>query len=159
MRGMPAQRCHTRWGSTSSRIFCGCGGCRYRSYLVEPGHGKIGREEVIGGCAMFGAFAGTLVYSVMLFHPEWMSVAVRENSITYDFSFPYRSPIHLPITPAALYALTILVPLLFSSCRLIRIFGVLVVLSSGVGIGRPIVMPTSQSGVSSLPCSRSISST
>ena len=79
---------------------------------------------------MFGAFAGTLVYSVMLFHPEWMSVAVREHSITYDFSFPYRSSIHLPITPAALYALTILVPLLFSSHRLIRIFGVLAVLSS-----------------------------
>ncbi|MGA9665527.1 MAG: DUF6629 family protein [Gallionella sp.] len=97
------------------------------SYLVEPG--KI-RRRVIGGCAMFGAFAGTLVYSVMLFHPGWMSVAVRKNSIAYDFSFPYRSPIHLPITPAALYALTIMVPLLFSSCRLIRIFGVLAVLSS-----------------------------
>jgi hypothetical protein len=102
------------------------------SYLVEPGQaGKIGkiRKRVIGGCAIFGAFAGTLVYSEMLFHPEWMSVALREQSITYDFSFPYRSPIHLPITPAALYALTILVPLLFSSHRLIRIFGVLVVLS------------------------------
>lgn len=102
------------------------------SYLVEPGQtSKIGklRKRVIGGCAIFGAFAGTLVYSEMLFHSEWMSVAVREQSITYDFSFPYRSPIHLPITPAALYALTILVPLLFSSHRLIRIFGVLVILS------------------------------
>lgn len=102
------------------------------SYLVEPGQtSKIEklRKRVIGGCAIFGAFAGALVYSVMLFHSEWMSVAVREDSITYDFSFPYRSPIHLPITPAALYALTILVPLLFSSHRLIRIFGVLVILS------------------------------
>ena len=102
------------------------------SYLVEPGQtGKIGklRKRIIGGCAIFGAFAGTLVYSEMLFHSEWMSVAVREQSITYDFSFPYRSPIHLPITPAALYVLTILVPLLFSSHRLIRIFGVLVILS------------------------------
>ena len=97
------------------------------SYLVEPG--KI-RKRVFGGCAIFGAFAGALVYSVMLFHPEWMSVAVREHSITYDFSFPYRSSIHLPITPAALYALTILVPLLFSSHRLIRIFGGLAILSS-----------------------------
>jgi len=84
----------------------------------------------MGGCAMFGAFAGTLVYSAMIFHSEWMSVAVREHSVSYDFSFPYRSPVHLPITPAALYALTILVPLFFSSHRLIRIFGVLAVLSS-----------------------------
>jgi hypothetical protein len=97
------------------------------SYLVEPG--KI-RKRVFGGCAIFGTFAGTLVYSAMLFNSEWMSVAVREHSITYDFSFPYRSPTHLPITPAALYAVTILVPLLFSSHRLIRIFGVLAVLSS-----------------------------
>lgn len=103
------------------------------TYLVEPGQAsmisKI-RKRVIGGCAIFGAFAGTLVYSVMLFHPEWMAVAVREHPIAYDFSFPYRSPIHLPITPALLYALTILVPLLFSSHRLINIFGVLAILSS-----------------------------
>jgi hypothetical protein len=102
------------------------------SYLVEPVQtsktGKI-RKRVIGSCAIFGALAGTLVYSVMLVHPEWMSVAVREHSITYDFSIPYRSAIRLPVTPAALYALTILLPLLFSSHRLIRIFGALVALS------------------------------
>jgi len=102
------------------------------SYLVEPGQtGKTGklRKRIIAGCAIFGAFAGTLVYSVMLFHSEWMSVGVREHSITYDFSVPWRSSIHLPITPAALYVLTILVPLFFSSHRLIRIFGGLVALS------------------------------
>ncbi|HEY8887756.1 MAG TPA: DUF6629 family protein [Gallionella sp.] len=97
------------------------------SYLVEPG--KI-RRKVFAGCAVFGAFAGTLVFSVMLFHPEWMLVGVREHSITYSFSVPWRSSIHLPITPAALYVLTILVPLFFSSHRLIRIFGVLTALSS-----------------------------
>lgn len=103
------------------------------SYLVEPVQtGMIGkmRKLAIGGFAIFGAFAGTLVYSVMLFHPEWMTVALREYSINYRFSVPWRSSIHLPITPAALYALTILVPLLFSSHRLIRIFGALVALSS-----------------------------
>lgn len=96
------------------------------SYLVEPG--KI-RKRIMGGCAAFGAFAGALVYSVMLFHPEWMMVAVREHSIYYSFSVPYHSFIHLPITPAALYALTILVPLFASSHGKIRIFGGLVVLS------------------------------
>jgi len=105
------------------------------SYLVEPGRtGKTGklRKRVIGGCAVFGAFAGTLVYSVMLSHPEWMSVGVKVHSITYDFSVPWRSFIHLPVTPAALYALTILLPLLLSSHKLIRIFGVLVALSSAL---------------------------
>lgn len=102
------------------------------SYLVEPSQtskaGKI-RRRVFGGCAIFGAVAGTLVYSAMLLHPEWMEVAVREHSIAYNFSVPFRSSIHLPITSAALYALTILVPLLFSSLRQIRVFGVLVFLS------------------------------
>ena len=102
------------------------------SYLVEPGKssmiGKI-RRRIIGGCAIFGAFAGTLVYAVIVFHPEWMSIAVREHSIVYNFTVPYRSSTNIPITPAALYALTILVPLLFSSHRLIRIFGVLITLS------------------------------
>jgi hypothetical protein len=96
------------------------------SYLVEPG--KI-RKRVIVGCLMFGAFAGALVYSFMLMHPEWMTVSVREHSIYYSFSVPYRSSIHLPITPAALYALTILVPLFFSSHSRVRIFGVLMISS------------------------------
>ena len=102
------------------------------SYLAEPGQtsniGKL-RKKIIGGCAAFGAFAGTLVYSVMLFHPEWMSAAVKEHSVIYDYSAPYRSPIEIPVTPVTLYGLTILVPLLFSSHRLIRVFGVLVALS------------------------------
>jgi hypothetical protein len=90
------------------------------SYLVEPG-GL--RKRVFAGCTLFGACAGTLVYASMLLHPEWMSVAARVHSIDYQLSFPWRSAIHLPVTPAALYALTILVPLLCSSHRPIVIFG------------------------------------
>jgi len=101
-------------------------------YLVEPGQtSKLEklRKRVMGGCAIFGAFAGTLVYSVMVSHPEWMTVRVREHSILYEFSVSFRSPIHIPINAAALYALTILIPLFISSHRLIRIFGGLVALS------------------------------
>lgn len=96
------------------------------SYLVEPGNL---RKRIIGGFTLFGAFAGALVYAVMLLHPEWMVVSVREHSILYSYTVPYRSSIHLPITPAALYALTILVPLFVSSHSRIRVFGVLAILS------------------------------
>jgi hypothetical protein len=102
------------------------------SYLVEPEPASTSarvRRRVMAGCAMFGAFAGTLVYSTIFLHPEWMSVSVKLHSIVYDFSVPFPSPFHLPVTPAALYALTILVPLLVSSHKLIRIFGVLVMFS------------------------------
>ena len=97
------------------------------AYFVEPG--KI-RKRIIGACTLFGVFAGTLVYAVILSHPEWMLVSVREHSVVYKFSVPYRDSIHLPVTPAGLYALTVLVPLFFSSHRHIKIFGGLVVLSS-----------------------------
>lgn len=102
------------------------------SYLVEPrptGTPARVRRRVMAGCAMFGAFAGSMVYSTIFLHPEWMSVSVKLHSIVYDFSVPFPSPFHLPVTPAALYALTILVPLFISSHILIRIFGVLVVFS------------------------------
>jgi hypothetical protein len=97
------------------------------AYFVEPG--KF-RKRIIGACTLFGVFAGTLVYAVILSHPEWMLVSVREHSVVYKFSVPYRDSIHLPITPAGLYALTVLVPLFFSSHKHVKIFGGLVVLSS-----------------------------
>jgi hypothetical protein len=97
------------------------------SYLVEPG---TTRKRVFGACTIVGALLGTLVFSVMLLHPEWMTVGMREHSISYRFSVPYRSSIHLPIKPAAIYALVILVPLLFSSYRELKVFGWLAALFS-----------------------------
>lgn len=99
------------------------------SYLVEPEQILKLRKRIFAGCAVFGAFSGTLVYSVMLLHPEWMTIAVKEYSIVYDFSVPYRSDIQIPVTPVMLYGLTILIPLLFSSLRPIKIFGILLMLS------------------------------
>jgi hypothetical protein len=98
------------------------------SYLVESG--KV-RRRIIGSFALFGAFAGTMVYSAMLLHPEWMSVGINQHSVDYRFIVPYSSslPFHMPVTPVMLYGLTILVPLLASSDKLIRIFGILVILS------------------------------
>jgi hypothetical protein len=96
------------------------------SYLVEP---NTLRKKLFAGCTLLGAFAGALVYATMLMHSEWLSVSVREHSILYDFSVPYRSDIHIPITPMMLYGLLILLPLLASSHRRIKLFGVLVVIS------------------------------
>jgi len=92
--------------------------------------GQIGklRRRVIGGCAAFGAFAGTLVYAVMLMHPEWMTIAVRHTPSSTTLPSLAQPHPHT-VTPVTLYGLTILVPLLFSSHRRIRVFGVLVILS------------------------------
>ncbi len=107
------------------------------SYLVEPGQtsqpGKL-RKRVFLGLALFGAFNGALAYVAMLLHPEWLTVTMNEHSISYDFSTPYRINIPIPLTIMTIitYGVVILVPLLFSSHRLIRIFGVLIALSMAV---------------------------
>ncbi len=109
------------------------------SYLLEPG--RI-RRRVFLGIGIFGGLAGGLVYFTMLFHPDLMSVGVRQYSIIYQVSSPYRGPISIPIPASALYALIILVPLIFSSVRDMRIFGGLVVLSivlASVGYGHAFV--------------------
>lgn len=96
------------------------------SLLIEPG--KI-RRRIFLGFGLFGAFAGGLVYFTILFHPEWMSVGVREHSIIYHVTSTYRGPVSVPIPASALYALVVLVPLLFSSERNLQVFGILVVIS------------------------------
>lgn len=95
-------------------------------YLLERG---TFRRRLFLGLGVFGAFAGSLVYFTILFHPDWMTVMVREYSIVYRVSSPYRGPFSIPIPASALYGLIVLVPLLFSSHRHIRIFGGLIALS------------------------------
>jgi hypothetical protein len=87
------------------------------------------RKRVFLGFVIFGAFAGGVVYSSMLLHPDWMSVGVSQNSIIYEFSVPYRVPFSIPLPASVLYSFIVLVPLLFSSYRHLRTFGVLVGLS------------------------------
>ena len=95
-------------------------------YLLERG---AFRRRLFLGLGIFGAFAGSLVYFTILFHPDWMTVTVREYSIVYRVSSPYRGPFPIPIPASALYGLIVLVPLLFSSHRHIRTFGGLIALS------------------------------
>lgn len=96
------------------------------SGLLEP---HKTRKMLFFGIGLFGFLTSGAVYGMMLLHPEWMHVHVQGHSIVYDYIAPYRSDIHLPITPLMLYGLIILIPLLLSSMGSIRIFGVLVLLS------------------------------
>lgn len=96
------------------------------SYLVET---KKFRQRTFLGLGMFGALAGGLVFFTLLFHPELMSVEVREYSLVYHTSSPYQGAVSIPIPASALYGLIVLVPLLFSSHRHFRIFGVLIALT------------------------------
>lgn len=96
------------------------------SYLVEPG---ILRRRIFLGLAIFGGVAGGVVYFTLLFHPGWLAVEVEGRSLVYDISPPYRGPFSIGIPPSALYGLIVLVPLLFSSHRHIKLFGVLIAIA------------------------------
>jgi hypothetical protein len=97
------------------------------SYVVERGRF---RRRLFLGIALFGGLAGGLVFFTLLFNADWMSVEVEQHSIVYRASPPLRGPFSIGIPPSALYALIVLVPLLFSSQRQIRIFGALIAAST-----------------------------
>jgi len=95
------------------------------SYSVES---EPRRRGIFLALAIVGVLAGTLLYLPLLLYPEWLSVSVVKHSIVYEVKM-----IHDLFLPAgldrALYALVILLPLLYSSRRRLRNFGVLVALA------------------------------
>lgn len=68
------------------------------------------------------------MYVPLLFQPDWLTVEVLKNSIVYKATLLYDD--YIPrIVVLILYALIVLAPLLFSSERYIRIFGVIIMVS------------------------------
>lgn len=96
------------------------------SYLLEPT--KIRKRHFLG-LTIFGAVSGGIVYFTILLHPDWMTVEVRNQSIVYDISSPYSGFASIPFPASGLYALIVLVPLIFSRNQYLRIFGVMIALS------------------------------
>lgn len=98
------------------------------SYVVEE---SPLRKRIFLGVGTFGLLAGGLVFFAMLFNPAWMTVEVEHHSLVYNVHADWQAPIevNIPIPASALYGLIILVPLLFSGHRHLRVFGVLVALS------------------------------
>lgn len=98
-------------------------------YRVEP---LQWRRRLFLAVALFGALAGGAVYFTLLLHPDWLRVEVLHHHIVYSIAVPQQHRVRLGIPPSALYGLIILVPLLLSSHRHIRLFGVMIFLSIAV---------------------------
>lgn len=96
------------------------------SFLLEP---ERGRRRLFIAFAIFGAVSGGLVYFMLLLHPQWMAVTVEGHSIVYSIQAPSYGQVNIPIPASALYAFIVLLPLLSSSLRDLRLFGSLVALS------------------------------
>ncbi|MBE9535953.1 MAG: hypothetical protein IMF07_02135 [Proteobacteria bacterium] len=78
-------------------------------------------------CAL-GLILGCSLYLPLLFHDNWLAVEVINHSIFYDARFIYDGLIHRDIV-GLIYAAIIVVPMLLSSNRHIRLFGIVLVIS------------------------------
>ncbi len=87
------------------------------------------RKKLFAVHTLVGLSLGALAYSQLLLNHEWMEVGIQYYSITYDITVPPNDYINIPIPASVIYGLIILVPLLFSSHRHLRIFGALVTTS------------------------------
>lgn len=96
------------------------------SYLTEY---SGMRKKLFAVHSLVGLSLGGLVYSQLLVNTEWMVVGIKHYSITYDITVPPSDYIDIPIPASVIYGFIILVPLLFSSHRHLRIFGALITVS------------------------------
>lgn len=96
------------------------------SYLIEPG---VVRRRIFIGVATFGGMVGGMIFLTMLVHPELVEVGTRQLSIVYKLTSPYESSFSIPVPASAIYGLVILLPLIGSSLRQLRIFGWLIAAS------------------------------
>lgn len=104
------------------------------AYTIET---RPARRRLFALLALLGAFGGLFIYLPLLIHPDWLTVGILEGSIRYDPKILFPTLLSKPLG-RGLYAMVVLVPLLASSEKLLRRFGLLVLVSvllSGIAYG------------------------
>jgi hypothetical protein len=76
-----------------------------------------------------GILYGALMYVPLLINESWLSIATSYGSIDYQLKFLFNLPIPILFTPL-FYTLVIILPLLISSDRNVRFFGILILASA-----------------------------
>jgi hypothetical protein len=95
------------------------------AYTVET---RPTRRRLFALLALLGAIGGLFIYLPLAIHPDWLTVRILEGSIRYDPKILFPALLSEPLG-RGLYAMVVLVPLLASSEKLLRRFGLLVLLS------------------------------
>lgn len=97
----------------------------YSCYNIEP---DPFRKKMFGLFTLAGATHGGLMYLPLLFYPAWMSFEISDYGIIYHTHFLYDAYISNDIL-RLIYAVIVLAPLLFSSDKTARQFGVFIFIS------------------------------
>lgn len=101
----------------------------YSAFLVER---SSGRRTLFLGLTIFGGLLGLSLFVPLLLHPDWIPITIERHSIDYNSRLIWEG-----IAPNSLlrvtYAGIVCIPLLASTVKPIRAFGILITLSVIVG--------------------------
>lgn len=97
----------------------------FAAFLIEP---VKQRRQVFLGLSVFGFLLGVSLFVPLLFNPDWVPLRVVNYSIDYNSRLIWEGIVPYTVI-RVVYAGIVCLPLLFSSERQIRIFGVIITLS------------------------------
>jgi hypothetical protein len=80
------------------------------------------RRRVFLALAMLGVIFGASMYLPVLVNESWLEVAIVKHSLTYDARLIYDG-VMPEIIPRVVYAIIVIMPLLMSGEKTLRIFG------------------------------------
>jgi hypothetical protein len=100
----------------------------FACYIAETDTAK---RKIFFALIFIGAVHGLLMYIPLWVNPDWLTVELVNRSIDYKATLLYDQ--YMPrIVVRVIYAVIVLIPLLFTSDQYIRIFGVLIAVSVAV---------------------------
>jgi hypothetical protein len=97
----------------------------FASFLVEPSEK---RKLVFLVLSAFGFLLGLSLFVPLLFNPDWVPLRIVNHSIDYNSRLIWQGIVPYSVI-RVIYASIVCLPLLFSSVRHIRVFGVIITLS------------------------------
>ncbi|MEZ5537851.1 MAG: DUF6629 family protein [Thiolinea sp.] len=93
--------------------------------LVEQ---NSGRKKLFLFFSILGFLFGASLFVPLLVYPDWLSVELMKGSIFYQPALLYDGVLSRSVIRVA-YAIIVAVPLLFSSVKSVKIFGIMIVVS------------------------------
>lgn len=100
----------------------------FSSYQVES---EPLRKRLFLSVSIFGGLFGALMFIPLLFHPDWLTVTIVQQSIHYGMSFITDGYVPQRLL-AVVYGCVILLPLVLSSDRYHNILGALILVAGMV---------------------------
>ena len=101
----------------------------FSCYMIEAG----GRKQLLYLFMLFGGMFGLSMYMPVLLFADWLMVSLIHHSISYELRLIFDGFVPRPLV-RGVYVLIILMPLLLSSQRYIRYFGMIISMSVMVAV-------------------------